>query len=338
MAVRSSVNQVVQLGKETSQGSAVAAGKLLVAWTWTFGEKAATKQFRGTGRQYPSASSLLSEYAGGKISGVMDYAHAVYPLSSLWGAATVALHGASSTANDWTWKPALTGAYAATAQTYTLQNGDANDAEQYAFCAFQNWGYTFTRKQEAQVSGDWIGQTFSDGQALTSSPTEIEQLPAVGANFNVYLDSTSGGLGGTLLSNPLKVDYKASGYNMPYWPINRANSSFTSIIDGEKKHELKLTLAAGSTEIANRANYLQTGSRAYVRVDGQGATIDAGHSVVAEMKHDMACFVSDMAEFSDVDGVYAVEYTLQVAEDTSWTSLAGGTSQVMVLTNLLTAL
>lgn len=333
MTVRASANQQCQIGPETTPGTSVAAGKLLTAFTWAMGEKAATKQFTGTGRKYPSASELLTEFAEGKISGQGDFAALVYPLSSVYGKVAPSLHGASTTAYDWIYVPPIAGA--ASPQTYTVQMGDSTDAEQYAYTIFSGWGYSFTRKQELQISGEWFAQTFTDGVALTASPAEISLLPMTGAQFSCYLDTSSAGLGTTQLQNPLKVDFKASNYYSQYWPINRSNASFTSHLDTVPKNDLKITLEADSTAIAMRGGYLQTGTRCYVRVQGTGPVIDAGHSVNAGMTHDMACFVSDMAEFSDVDGVYAVEYSLVVAEDTGWSP---GTAQKLTLTNLISAL
>jgi hypothetical protein len=333
MAIRSSVNQVIQLGVETTPGSPVAASKLLQAFTWTLGAKPTTKQFRGTGRQYPSASAELMEYSSGKIAGPGDFNQLLYPISSVLGKTSPVAHGASATAKDWIWTPGLTGSYAANAQTYTLQNGDSNDAEQYPFAVFTGFNYSFTRKQEVTIGGDLLAQTFTDSVSLTASPTEVAQSPMTGAQANVYLDSTSAGLGTTLISNLLKADFTASDYYEPFWPVNRANASFTNIVDKEKKNELKLLVEANSTNIGLRGSYLQTGTRCYVRVDVQGPVIDQTNSINAELKHDMACFVTSMAEFSDSDGVYAVEYTLAVAEDTSW-----GNAQKLTLTNLITAL
>src|SRR6185437_7869956 len=159
------------------------------------------------------------------------------------------------------------------------------------------------------VEGDWFAQAFTEGATLTSSPAEVALLPMTGAQANIYLDTTSAGIGTTQLNDPLKVDFKASGYYGQYWPINRANNSFGAHVELLPKNELKITLQANSTGIAVKTNYLETGSRCYVRTDIQGAVIDSGNSISARMRHDMACFVTDMAEFSDVDGVYAVEYT-----------------------------
>lgn len=334
-APRASVNQQIQIGAEAIPGTAVPANRLLSAFTWTLGLKPTTKQFRGTGRQYPSASALLTEMSSGKIGGPGDFAQLVYPVSSLWGGASIVAHGASVTAHDWSWTPPLVGSYAANAKTYTVQAGDAVDAEQYAYLCFTGWGYSFGRKQDVTISGDLMAQSFTDGVTLTASPTVVEQLPMTGAQFNLYLDSTSAGIGGTQLNDPLKVDYKASGYYDGYWPINRANASYTSLLDKEKKHELKITLQANSTGIAVRGNYLETGSRCYVRVAGVGPVIDGANSVNAAFTHDMALFVANMAEFSDVDGVYAVEYTMSVAEDSAWGT---GEAQKLSMTNLLSAL
>ena len=311
------------------------ATKLLTAFTWVMGLKPTTKQFRGTGRQYPSASEVLTEMSAGKFSGPGDFAQLVYPLSSLWGGVTATAHSPSLTAFDWKWTPPLVGSYAAAAKTFTLQMGDTTDAEQYAFLAATGFSYTINRKQEVTLSGDVLAQTFTDGVTLTASPTEVEQLPMAGAQFSIYLDTTSAGIGATQLTDALKFEYKASDYYDPYWPVNRTNASFTSLLDKEKKHEVTLTLQANSTGIAIKGSYLESGARAYIRVQGTGPVIDAGHSVNATMTHDMACFVTNMAEFSDEEGVYAVQYTLHVAEDSAWGT---GTAQIMTLTNLLSAL
>lgn len=334
MAVRATVNQVVQVGVESVRGTSVAANKLIEAFLWTFGSKPTTKQFTATGRKHPGASEVLFEQSGGKISGQGCYQSLVYPFSSLWGAATIALHGASTTANDWAWTPALSGAYSP--KTLTLQNGDANDAEQYAYALFTGLGYSFTRKQEVAVKGDWISQTFTDGATLTASPTAITQYPQTGAHANLYLDAASGSIGGTLItSDVLAFDFAASNVYGPYYPVNRSNASFTSHLDLMPKYEIKIKFAASSTVFGYKTTYLNTGARAYLRCDLQGPTIDVPNSVKTEMKHDLCLFMTDWQDLSDVDGAYAIDTTWVVAEDTAWGS---GQSQQLTLTNLLTAL
>jgi hypothetical protein len=337
MGHRASVNQQVQLGAEATPGTAVAANRLLTAFTWTFGAKPVTKQFVGTGRKRPSASELLTDASLGKVAGQGDFNQLVYLLSSVYGKAIPALHGMSSTAYDWKFVPPITGA--AAPQTYTLQNGDATDAEQYPYTLFTGWGYTFGRKSEFAVTGDWFAQEMAEGVTLTASPTEVPLSPITGAMANISLDASSAGIGATLLQNPLNVAFAATNYYGEYWPIARANASYSGHVDLLPKDELKLKLEADSTAIAIKGNYLETGARCYVRVDAQGPVIDSGHSINAVFQHDLVCFVADISELSDTDGVYSVEYTFQVAEDTAWTAgAANGTAQVLTLTNLLAAL
>lgn len=421
---RASVNQQVQAAIETIRGTGVPATKLLTAFTWVLGGKPSTKQFRGTGRQYPSASALLTDESVIKISGPGDFAQLSYPFAGLWGLPTTTLHSGAVAAYDQVWTPPIVGSYASGAKSMTVQAGDVVDAEQYAFTIFTGLSYNFTRKQEVTINADAMAQTFTDGVTLTASPTVVQQSPMTGAQMNVYLDTSSAGLGGTLLTDPLKVEYKASDYYAGYWPINRSSASFTDILDKEKKHELGITLQANSAGIAVKSNYLVTGQRAYVRVSGQGpiiennqtvgvgaatagtftltykgqttagiaynataaavqsaltglSTIGAGNATVsgtapnwivtfkgtlaldttlltgsgtgltggalsiaaapvyAAMTHDMACFVTAVEPFDDVDGIYAVKYTLAVAEDANWNT---GQAQKMTLTNMLASL
>lgn len=332
---RAAVNQKTQIAVETTPGTAVPANKLLNAFTWTLGLKPTTKQFRGTGRQYPSASALLMEQSTGKIAGPGDFAELVYPFSSLWGSGAPALHSPSTTAYDWIWTPSLTASYAASAKTFTVEQGDVIDAEKYAFCIFTGINYSFTRKQEVTIGGELMAQTFTDAITMTASPTAVQQIPMTGAQANVYLDATSAGIGGTQLLDVLKFEYKASDYYDGYWPINRAAASYSNIFDKEKKHEVTLTVQANATGVGYKASYLETGSKVYLRVNITGPLIDVANSVAATMIHDMACVVSNMAEFSDEDGVYAVQYTLTLVEDTAWSS---GTAQKITLTNLVSAL
>lgn len=424
--VRASVNQQIQIALETVRGTLPGGGanKLLNAYTWTAGLKPTTKQFRGSGRQYSSASAVLTEMSSGKISGPFDFAETCYPFASHWGAGATVAHPTSAAAFDWTWTPGLTGSYAALAKTFSTQIGDAIDAEQYLFLVFNGFNYAINRKQEMTFGSDWMSQTLTDGISLTASPVAVQQVPSTGAQYNLYLDTGNAGIGGTQLTDPLKIEFKADAYYDPYWPINRANQSYTDLVDKEKKHTLSLVLQANSTAIAFKGSYLETGQRAYVRVDGLGQMIEndqtvgvgaasagnftltykgqttaniaynataaavqsalrllstignTGCSVTgtaptwivtftgalandttlmtgsgagltggaltitaapvnAAFRHDMAAFVTDMKEFSDEDGVYAVGYDLLLAEDTTWGT---GTAQIIKLTNLLSGL
>lgn len=337
MTRRSFTNQQVQIGKEATHGAGGGAGHILGGMaTWTLGAKPTTKQFPTAGRHYMSASALLTDESSGKVTGVGDFSTVAYILGSHWGGGSPALHSPSTTAYDFIWTPALTGKYIDTALSYDIQAGDATDAEEYLFGLFNGFQYSFSRTQEITWEADILMQAMADSITKTASPTFLVPTPMTGAMANLYLDTTSTGIGTTLLSDSvLNFQYKADPYYKPYYPVNRANPSFADAVDIAKKHSVTLRLEASAAAIGYKASYLATGSRAYLRVDVQGPVIDAGNSIHAEFKHDMACFVTGMKEFSDQDGVYAVEYDLAVAEDTTWST---GQAQKVTLTTLLAAI
>ena len=337
MTRRSFTNQQVQIGKEATHGAGGGASHILGGMaTWTLGAKPTTKQFPTAGRHYMSASALLTDESSGKVTGVGDFSTIAYILGSHWGGGSPALHSPSTTAYDFIWTPALTGKYIDTALSYDIQAGDATDAEEYLFSLFNGFQYSFSRTQEITWEADILMQAMADSITKTASPTYLVPAPMTGAMANLYLDATSSGIGATLLSDSvLSFEYKADPYYKPYYPVNRANPSFADAIDIAKKHSVTLRLEASSVAIGYKASYLATGDRVYMRVDVQGSVIDASNSIHAEFQHDMACFVTGMKEFADTDGVYAVEYDLMVAEDTTWST---GQAQKVTLTTLLAAI
>lgn len=335
MARRATTNQEVYLGPETIPGTSVPATKRLTAFTWTFGAKPTTKQFVPTGGKYPAASEMLTDMSAGKLSGQGDFNQIVYPISGVFGKVTPVAHAPSTTAYDWAFQPPVVGK--ANPQTYTAQQGEPGaEAEEYDYLLFTGFGYSFTRKQEVQFTADWIARAQQTGATLAASPVTVAMLTMTGAQANMYLDATSAQLGTTLLAAPFNVAFAGSGFYDATWPINRANASFEDHVDKVPKNELKIKLEANITGIAVKGSYLATGTRCYVRTDIQGQLIDAPNSVNAKVQHDMACFVTDVSELADVDGVYAVEYTLAVAEDMTWG--ASGTAQKLTVTCLLQTL
>ena len=330
-ALRATINQQVQIGLEATPGTPVPANKLIEAFDWTLGMKPTTKQFRATGRRYDTASEELIEMSNGKVKGVACYNSMAYILASLYGKPTPVAHGASTSAFDSIWTPPISGAQSI--QALTIQQGDANYCEQYTYGFATGFGYEVSRKSEVTIDADLTMQAEADG-TLTAAPTAIPVVPMVGKHFNLFLDTTSGGIGGTQLVNPIKFGPNFSGYYGTFWPVNRSSAGFGSHVDTAPKCEFKLLLEADAQGKSLRS-YLQAGSRCYVRVNALGPVLDQANSINYGLTHDLCFFVTNVADFSDSDGVYAIEWTLSLAEDVSWGT---GQAQKITLTNALSAL
>jgi hypothetical protein len=332
------VNRRTQLGVESTSalGTAVACNKLIECFDWTYGIDADVSMFGSSGHKYDEVQQENWEQSTIDVSGNMDFNGVCYLLPSTMGSVNPAAHLASSTAKDWIFTPPVSGSIVP--QTYTLQAGDAVRAFSLSYGLFNSFGYKGTRKTPFTVSAKGFGQQISDGITLTANPTAVALSPVVGKFFNVYLDTSSGGLGTTLLTSCYSMDFSFDNIYGVFYPINRANASFTGHIDLKPKATLKLILETDAVGLAGmQSTYLQGGATAYVRVQAQGNQIanDGPGSIKATFQHDMACKVGKPSAFKDEQGIYAVEWELTVIEDPSWSS---GQAQQITVTNLIAAL
>lgn len=333
---RATINQRVQVGAESTSalGTVVPATKLLECFDWTFGINGDIVDYTATGHKYVTEKEENTEWVDFTLAGAMDYNGLLYPLAGAMGSVAPVAHGASTTAKDWVYTPPIYGS--AVPQTYTFEQGDTVRAHRVPYGLFTDFGYTLTRKEAKLNNTKGLSQPIADGITLTASPTAVALAPMVAKQFNVYLDSSSGGIGGTQLLKVLQVDYSFGGVYGPFWPINRANVGFTSHVDMRPKSIVKIKLEADSVGMALLSN-LQVGSTQYLRVQAQGSQIasDGPGAVNAGFTHDMAIKVGKPSTFSDDSGIFAIEWECTVVEDPAWGS---GKAQVLTLTNLLTSL
>lgn len=335
MGVRASVNQGVQIGVEPTPGTSVSAGKILDAWTVKPGAKADVKQSTPSGRKYVTAQEENREWVEWAAdSTLMCFNALVYELSSVVGAMTTGASNSSATAKDWTVTPVVSGS--ATPKTFTIEQGSTERAHKFSYGLLNKWGYKFS-KAEASSSSSGIARKLADGISMTSSPTRISCIPCLGSYFNVYLDTTSAGLGGTQLTEILNFEYNFEGVFGPVWYVNRTDTSFSTHVDLMPKCTAKLLLEANSTGMALLTN-LRASDTLFLRVEAIGAQIasDGGGGtdpVYNQFIHDMAVTVSAPNDFEDSEGVFASPWELTIVEDSTW-----GQAQTFTVTNLLTAL
>jgi hypothetical protein len=278
VAERSTVNQRVQVGAEanTALGTIVAANKLLECFDFVFDIQADIAQYTPTGHKYPNVQEENTEWLDITVTGNLDYCGVLYPLAGVMGAVTPTTHGSSATAKDWTFTPPTTGSIVP--QTYTLEQGDTVRAHRASYGLFTDFGYKGTRKN-FDCSGKMLAQPIIDAVTLTSSPTPVAIQPVVARQVNVYMDTTSAGLGTTLMTRVLSVDYAMATTYGPLWVLNRANVGWTAHVDLVPKATFKLKVEADANGMALLPNNLQSGATAYVRVNSIGAVIDNNQTV-----------------------------------------------------------
>lgn len=333
MVERASINQQVQAGVESTHGTAVAANKLFTNKNFQFGIEADDKSYRGTGRKYASVHVLNKEWTSGTMDGPLDFNDLIYPLSGALGTVSPAAHGSSATAMDWAFVAGLSGN--ANPKSFTFEQGDSVRAHKLAYGLFTSFNYKISR-DEATCNSDLVGQLLSDGITMTSSPTAIALSPIAANLFTIYLDATSGGIGGTALTRLKSFEFNMGSIYNPAWFVNRSQTSWATHVDTAPAATGKLMLEADSVGMGLLTNFRASDTR-YIRVEGIGAQIasDGPGAVNATFKHDMAVKLSKPDKWEDSDGIFAIGWEFEVVEDSAWGS---GTSHTLTLTNLLTAL
>lgn len=326
---RATINQRIQIGDETTPGTSVSADKLLECFNFNFAAKPEVVTYRAIGHRFASTAEENREWTEIKIDGNLDYQGMTYLAAGVWGILTPSTHSGGTTSKDWIWTPAVSGAI--TPRTYTIEQGDSVRAHKASYGLVTGFGYKGSRK-DFTCSASMIAQSISDGITLTASPTAVDLQPVVGKQVNLYIDPTSAALGTTQITRGFDVEFLYDSAFGSFWPLNRTNTSFTGHVDTAPKTTFKFTVEADSTGMGQLAN-LQAGSTIYVRVDAQGNIIES--AIKYEMIHDMALKLTNISEFKDQDGIFAVQYEGEVVEDTAWGT---GQAQVFTLTNLLTAL
>lgn len=329
MPERSTVNQRAQIAAETTSGTSVPANKIIECFDFWFSPKVNAKTYRGTGRRWASVQEINQEWNEIKITGNLDYQGFVYLPSSAWGAATITTHTGGTTSKDWVWTPPTTGAI--TKKTYTIEQGDSTRAHKATYCMVTSFGYKGNR-QDFTCDAAMITQQLQDNITLTASPSVIALQPVVSKQINLYIDTTSAGIGVTQYTKAFEFEYKWDAGAGPFWPLNRANASFAGDIDLAPKNTIKMLLEADSQGMGLFTN-LKNGDYLYLRVDCVGNIIES--AITYALQHDICVKLTNIDPFSDSNGVFAIGYEGEVMEDANW---ASGQAQKLTLTNLLTGL
>jgi len=313
MAERASLNQIIQIGMETTPGTAVAATKRLQSIGIEPSISVETSQYRPIGQKFQALSTLGKEWVEADVSGRLTYTEILYPLSSIITTVTPTTGTGFST---WVFSPSNTAND--TPKTFTVEHGSNVRADQFSYGLFTELGINFSR-ESIEVSGSMLGRAITDGFALTSSGiTSPNLVPVLPTQVTCYLDSTSAALGTTKLTRMISGEFNLGSRYAPVWILDAANNPFVGHVETEPDLGVTLTLQADSQGMG-LLNNLRAGDTKFLRIEAIGGTITGSSpSTPYRFTLDMAIKISDTGGFSDADGVYAIEFTGIGVQDATW--------------------
>ncbi len=319
MPERSTINQSVQIGVETTPGVAVAATKRLGSIGFAVGIQSEINARRPIGQKYPSLQVLGKEWSEADIEGGPVYTELPYIFSSLLSTATSVtqiMDGTTAT-GAYRWVFDSTSFGDDVPKTFTLEQGSPTRAHRITNGIISEFGLEWD-SEEVEISGTLLGKAIEDGITMTASPTQAAQIPVKPRDISVYLDNAHTALGTTKLTRLLSGEFNLSDRYVPLWVVDRALKSFANTIEGEPELEFTLTQMADAQGMAN-LNAMRDGSTRFMRMEAIGPVIYSGTTVVRHtLLIDVAGQVSEPGEFSDEDGVYAMEWTFGGVHDPNW--------------------
>lgn len=321
MAEVSTLLQRSQLGVEGTPGTAVPANKALTGVSVSLNPMINIGTFRPKGYKFQTLTLPGSEWVEGELEGVLTYSELPYLLASVLDTPAPATQPDGVGAPDvyeWTFQPAST--TEDTPVTYTVEEGGTVRAHRATGVLVTEFGFEFQRQAEdgIELSGAVLGKKLQDGVVLTGAPTEVTAVPVLPQHFSVYLDDTDAGLGTTKLGRVLKLAVSVESRWGPLWVIDRDQDSYVATLETEPEVTCTLTVEADAAGMA-QLELARTGVTRYMRLDAAGPTIPGGTAALAYgLQWDLAGKVSEVSEFSDEDGVYAMEFTWTTVHDPAW--------------------
>lgn len=311
MPERATIAEVVQIGVESTPGVAVAANRKMAAFAISPAIKVTTEKYRPSGAKFPLLAALGKEWTEAGIEGNISYTDIVYLLASALSYAAPEQQGATQ-AYKWTFTPSQA-AYD-TVKTYTVEFGSTVRAARFAYGIVNEIGLNFTRDR-AELSGSMLGRAIEDGITMTASPTEIDLVPVLPGSVDVYLDDTAASIGTTKLQRVLSASVSIGDRFGPLWVINSAISGYAAHVETEPKATIKVKVEANAEGMA-LLTALRQGSKKFLRIKSVGPVADGAYNYTLQI--DACVSVSDVSEFSDEDGVYAIEWTLDATYDATF--------------------
>ena len=148
------------------------------------------------------------------------------------------------------------------------------------------------------------------------APSAVAAVPVSPSDVDIYLDDAYDELGDTKLTRAFRANLSISERFGPMWTINSAVSGFAEAVELAPKGEFTLLVEADSTGMG-LLTPMRAGDKRFIRVIAIGEVIESTYYYTAQF--DFCGTIIDVKEFSDEDGVYAIEYTFQLTYDSDLT-------------------
>jgi hypothetical protein len=302
--------QKVQLGRETTAGTAVAAstrwrgqGALEDQRETVFAEEDVGLLI-GTDRTYVPR-------LGGAISMTGDASFEQLPHIFEAGIAT-ATPAADGAGSGYVYTYPIPTTQGGTIKSYTIEGGDNEGAEEMEFCFVDNFTISGAAGEAFQVSAEWMGRqvtpTTFTAAATASIPTVEEMLVS---KTKLYIDAATGTAGTTQVSNTLlNVNLSVDTGQQPVYTAD-GELYFSFVKQVAPEIVLTLTYEHNSSAVAEKVAYrAETARQIRLLCEGSDLTT-AGDYSAKTMIIDLVGKYESFGSLEDADGNDTVSCTFR---------------------------
>lgn len=298
---RSMVNQIAQIQKETTPGTA--ATNAMKKMT-SIGLRPATateggQAFKAQGFKAPTTYQLGDLWGAWTVEGIQDFNGVGFPAASVFGPPTTTTPGGATNARQHVFEIDPDGPD--TQVTWTAQFGDATAAKQATYLFFQSLGLTVQRGQLGFTSGAISKKPTNIAAVTTTGATTVPAAPIPTRSYNVYSDATWAGVGTTQVTKAYEFGATFGDKMVRDAPINSAVSGFDELVEGEDiDYSGNVRLAWNAVSETIEEDYFEAEAIRFLAIEVLGGLVEAG--VNYELRLDLAVRFTGAEEVAGAPG------------------------------------
>jgi len=320
----------IQVGPESTPGTAVAAAEILYGVLSTFESGEVLHQpeeDRNSLARHMADDLFVGKQAKLVWTGDVNFRHLAWILPmAIRGNITPTQPDASNEPNAylWTHTPALTTPntpdQANGIDTFTFEYGDNLQAYEAEYCFATKLQISGAPNETCKFTVEMVGRQRSDTTFTSSLVAQTVQR----APFNLakFCINTSGAtIGNTQKTGLLKAFTWT--LDTKFAPVYTADGNlyFASVSEDRKSPELSLTYVRGTDSDAERTKY-ENRTTSFLRIALYGGTeLDSGQSNVPYLYLDQAVRYRTWPTFGDDEGLATVQVTADAVYDSTWAKM-----------------
>lgn len=316
MTFRPSARELVQIGVETTPGTAVAATKRLSATMVSLRPSASVSLFTPSGSILPGVAAEDNRWVTGEMSGRPTYDELTWILAAHLTAPTTTTPTGATNArqHDFT----FSGTTTLNPRSFTIEQGSVGGGAvsvRAAYCRVNTLSLTFSRNQ-IELSGSVLGRDWTTGFSMTSltDSAAYPLVPILGKQLDLYFADTFTGLGSaTRYDGGFQIAIEFPERFARVDTINSQVSGFAALVEQVIEPRVTLRLTVHDAMTQDLYSKLSQGSKKFVRLQATGPLIETGQNYLFRM--DLALFVADAPNYTDDQNVRVTEWNCVIAND-----------------------